>query len=118
MLFLKDGGVNIGIPDFFSTFSIFVPTRANMKFSGGNMGHAQLIGIILCRFTNCPNIYHVGPVYYYPGHPSNTISLDALKFHVGFQKVISEPLEYCDFVNPQGRSWRSKYVTQHNLDYL
>ena len=89
-----------------------------MKFSDGNTGHAQVIGIILCIFPNCPNIYPVGPVYYCPGHPSNTISLDALKFHVGFQKIISETLEYCDFVDPQGRSWSSKYVTQNHLEFL
>ena len=72
-----------------------------MKFYDGNTGHAQVIGIILFISLNCTNIYPVGPVYYYPDHPSNTISLYALKFHVGFQKVISEPLEYSDFVNPQ-----------------
>ena len=35
-----------------------------------------------------------------------------------FLKVIYEPLEHCDFVDPQGCSWRSPYQTQNNLDYL
>ena len=61
-----------------------------MKFSDGNTGHAQVIGIILCIFPNCPNIYYVGSVYYCPGHPSNTVLLDAPKFHVSFQNIISE----------------------------
>ena len=101
-----------------SYFSMVLPTKANVYLDSFNMGHDQIIGIILCHFQKSPIIYPVGPVYYCPGHPSNTILLDALKFNVGFQKLISETLEYCDLVNPQGRSWRSKYVTQHNLDYL
>ena len=89
-----------------------------MKLANGNMGHAQGIGIILCRFPNCSIIYPVGPVYYCPGNPSDTISLGALKFYVGLQKVTSEPLEHCDLVDPQGRSWRPPYQNQNNLDYL
>ena len=34
----------------------------------------------------------MGPVYYCPGHPSNTISLGAFKCYVGFQRVTSEIL--------------------------
>ena len=60
----------------------------------------------------------MGPVYYCPGHPSNTISPGSLKFYVGFQKVTSETLEHCDFVDPQVRSWRSLYQTQNNLNYI
>ena len=58
------------------------------------------------------------PVYYCPGHPSNTISSGVLKFLVGFQKVKSESIEHHNFADPQGRSWRSVYQTQNNLDYL
>ena len=57
-----------------------------------------LIGIVLFSFPNNTIIYPLGPVYYFPGHPSNTISLGALKFYVGFQKVASEPPENCDLV--------------------
>ena len=35
-----------------------------------------------------------------------------------FKKVKSEPLENCDFVDPQCHSWRSPYQTSNNLDYL
>ena len=35
-----------------------------------------------------------------------------------FKKVTSEPLEHCDFVDPQGPSWWSPYKTCNNLDYL
>ena len=80
-----------------------------MKLDNGNTECAQVIGIILCHFTNCSIIYPVGPVYYCPGHPSNTISSGALKFYVIFQKVTYEPLENCDFVDSQGRSWISPY---------
>ena len=97
---------------------MFVPTKATVKLANGNTGHAQGIGIILCRFPNCSIIYPVGPVYHCPGHPSNTISSDALKFYIGSKKVTSETLEHCDFVDPQGRSWRSPYHTRNNLDYL
>ena len=100
------------------TFLCFPPTKATVKLANGNMVHAQVIGIILCRFPNCPIIYPAVPVYYCPGCPSKTISLGCLKFYVGFQKVASEPLEYCDFVDPQGSYWRSLYQTQNNLDYL
>ena len=64
------------------------------------------------------DIYPVGPVYYCPGHPSDTISSDALKFYVGFLKVTSKPLEHCEFVDPQGCSWKSPYQTQKGLHYL
>ena len=58
------------------------------KFTCVNMGHAQVIGIVLCWFPNCSIIYLVWPVYYCPGHPSNTISSGDLKFYVGFQKLL------------------------------
>ena len=58
------------------------------------------------------------PVYYCPGHPSNTISLGDLKFYVRFQNVTSEPLERCDFVDPQGFYCISTYQTQNNLYYI
>ena len=89
-----------------------------MKLTNGNTGHAQVIGVILCCFPNYYIIYPVGTVYYYPGHPSNTISSGYLNFYVGFQKVVSETLEHCDFVDPQGCYWRPPYQTQNNLDYF
>ena len=58
------------------------------------------------------------PVYYFPGHPLNNISSGTLKLYVGCQKVTSEPIDHCDFVDPQGRYWRSPYHNQNNLDYL
>ena len=60
----------------------------------------------------------MGPVYYCLGQPPNIISLDDLKSEIGFQSVISEPLEHFDFVDPQGHHWRSPYKTQNNLDYI
>ena len=41
-----------------------------------------------------------------------------LKLYIGFKKVTSEPLEHCDFVDSQGRSWISPYQTRNNLDYI
>ena len=101
-----------------SHFSIFVPTKATVILANGNMEHAQVIGIILYHFPNCSITYPVGAVYYCPGHPYNTISSGALKFYIGFKKVTSEPIEHCDFVDPQGRSWRSPHKTHNNIDYL
>ena len=57
-------------------------------------------------------------VYYCPGHSSKSISSGDIKFYIGFKKVTYEPLEHCDFVEPQSRSWRSPYQTQNNLNYL
>ena len=101
-----------------SHFYMFFPTKSDVKLANVNMGHAQLIGIILCHFTNCPIIYPVVPVYYCTGHPSNTISSGDLKFHLGFQNIVSEHNEHCDFVDPPGSSWRSTYQTGNTLDYL
>ena len=95
-----------------------VPSQAKVKLDNENMGHAQVIGVILCHFRNCPIIYPVGPVYLCTGHPSSTISLGSLKFYVGFQKVISENLEHCDFVGPRGSSLESPYRTKKNLNYI
>ena len=79
---------------------MFVPTKSNVKLANGNTENTQVIGIILCHFTNCPIIYPVVPVYYDPGHPSNTISSCHLKFYPGFQNITSEHLEHCGFVYP------------------
>ena len=76
-----------------SHFSMFVPTKANVKLAYGNPVHAQGIGIVLCHFPNLPIIYSVDTDYYCTGHPSNNMSLGALKFNVGFKKVTYEPLE-------------------------
>ena len=75
-----------------SRFSMFVPTKSDVKLANANMVHAQVIGIVLWNFTNYPIIYPVATVYYFPGNPSNTISSGELKFHLGFQKVTSEHL--------------------------
>ena len=88
---------------------MIVPTEVTVKLDNENMGHAQGIGIILCHFTNFTFVYSLGPVYYCPGQTYNTISPKSLTFYVGFQKVTFEPLEPCDFIDPQGRSWRSHY---------
>ena len=86
---------------------MFVTTKSSAKLYNENTAHAQVIGVILCRFPNCSIIFPVGPVEYCPGHPSNAISSGVLKFYIGFKRVTYEPLEDCDFVDPQGCSWRS-----------
>ena len=45
-----------------SRFSMFVPTKSTVKLAIGNTGHAQVIRIIVCRFTNFHIIHPVGPV--------------------------------------------------------
>ena len=97
---------------------MFVPIKATVKLPNGNTIHAQGIGILVCIFPKCHIICPLGPVYYCPGHHYNTISSGSLKLYVGFKKVISEPFEHCDFVDPQGHSWRSSSQTQNNLDSL
>ena len=92
LLFHKYGGANVAVTNSISHFSMFVTTKATVKLANGNTGHAQEIGIILYRFPNCSIIYPVGPVYYCPGHPYNTISSGALNFYIGLKKVTSEPL--------------------------
>ena len=98
-MFHKYLGENVAFTNCMSRFSMFVPTKANVKISNGNTGHAQGIGVILCRFPKCSIMYSVGPVYYCPGHSSNNISSVALKFYVGFQKVTSEPHEMLPLLN-------------------
>ena len=104
VLFHKYGGANVSVTNSMSKISIFVPTKDTVKLDNENKGHAQGIGIILCLFSNCSIIYPVGTVYYCTGHPFNTISSGFLKFYAVFQKVTSEPLEHCDFVDFQGCS--------------
>ena len=62
LFFHKYGGTDFGFTNFMSHFLMFVPTKANVKFSSRNMGHDQEIGIILCSFLNFPIIYPVGIV--------------------------------------------------------
>ena len=87
VLFHKDGGVNVAVTNWMSHFSMLVPTNSTVKLAHGNTRYAQGIGIILCCFPNCMIIYPVAPVYYFPGHPFNTISSGSLKFYIGFLKV-------------------------------
>ena len=107
VLFHKHGGENVAVTNFMPPFSMSVPTKATVEFSNGNTVHSQGIDIILCHFPNFSIIYPVGTFYYFPGCPYNTISPGPLKIYSGFQKYASEPLEHCDFVDPQGHSWRS-----------
>ena len=118
ILFHKDRGENVAVTNFMSHFSMSVPTKATVKLYNGNMGHSQGIRVIFCCFPSCPIIYPVRPVYYCPVCHSSTISSVSLKNYSGFKKFTSEPLEHYDFVDPQGRSWRSPYQTRNNLDYL
>ena len=104
-MFHEYGGENVAVTNFISRFSMFIPTKANFKLANEKTGHAQGIGIILCSFTNWTILCTVVPVYYFPDHPSNTISLSTLKFYGGFHKVTSETLKHFDFVHPQGHSW-------------
>ena len=90
--FNKYGGRNLYVTNYMSHYSMFVPIKATVKLAIGNTVHAQLFGITLCPFPNCPGIYIVVTVYYCPGHPSNTISLATAKCYVDFQKVVSEPI--------------------------
>ena len=115
VLFHKYVGAYVAVTNCMSHFSMLSPTKANVKMANENMVHAQGIGIVLFCFPNCLIIYIFGPVYYFPGHPSNTISSGALKFYVGFKIFTSEPLEHCDFVKPQYHSFISPYQTQKNL---
>ena len=96
VLFYKYVGANISVANCMLHFSMFSPTKANVKLSNGNMGHDQWVGIILCCFCNCPITFMVRTVYYCAGHTSKNISSGDLKFYVGFQKVTYEPLENCD----------------------
>ena len=78
---------------------MFVPTKATVKLANVNTGHAQVVGIILCCFPNCPIIYTVGPVYYFPGHPSNTISSVALNFYLDLKILHLNLLKIVTFLN-------------------
>ena len=69
----KDGEANVAVTNCMSHFSMFVPTKDTVILANVKTGHAQGIGVVLCRFPNCSIIYLVGPVYYCPGHPSSTI---------------------------------------------
>ena len=73
VFFNKYRGSNVAVTNYMSQFSMFFPTKATVKMDNGNMVHVQGIGIILCHFPKCNIIYPVGPVYYFPGCPSNTI---------------------------------------------
>ena len=117
VLFHKDEGSKDAVKNCMSHFSMFVPTQATVKLFNVYMGHAKRIAIILCSIPNPPIIYPMVPIYYFPGHPCNTISSGAIKFYVGFQNFRSELIEHCDFVYPHVCSWISPYQTQ-KLDFL
>ena len=98
--------------------TVLIPIKATVRINNGNIVHAQVIMIISCYFTNFSDIYLVGEVHYFPGSRFNTISSGALNFHVGFQKVTSEHLEYCDYVDTEVCSCILPYQTKIYIDYL
>ena len=63
MLFSKYGGENVGLKNWMSHFSMFVPTKINLKLDNGNTRNYQVIGIVLCRFPKFPIMYPVGLVF-------------------------------------------------------
>ena len=63
MLFYKHVGDNVWVKNPISLFSMYVPTKANVKLANGNKGMAQVAVIILCNCTNFPIIYPLGSVY-------------------------------------------------------
>ena len=69
VLFYKYGWANVAVTNCISHFSMFVPTKANVKLANVKTGNSQWIGIILCRFPKFSIIYPVGPAYYCPSHP-------------------------------------------------
>ena len=90
VLFHKYVGESFAVTNCMSPFFMFVRTKSVVKVANGNTVRAQVIGIILCRLTNCSIIYPVVPVYYFPCHPYDIISLGDLKFYPGFQRVTYE----------------------------
>ena len=84
VLFNKYEESNVIVSNGLSHLYISVMTKSNVKLANDSMGHAQGIWIILCYFPNFPIVYHVGLVYYFPGHPYNNTSLGTLKYYVGF----------------------------------
>ena len=66
-------GDNVAVTNCMSQFYMFLPTKTTLKLANVKTGHAQGIGMILYHFIKCSIIYPVGPVYYCPGHPYNTI---------------------------------------------
>ena len=118
VLFHKYGGANFGVTNCMSHFNMSAPTKDDVKWANSNMGYSKGIRIILCHFTNWTIIYPMGPVYYFTGHPSITISLGAIKCYIGFKKVTSEPTEHCYFMDPKGYYWWSPYRTHNSLEYI
>ena len=96
----------------------FFPTNTTVKLANGNTGNAQGIGIILSLFPNCSIIYPVRPCYYFKGHPSKHYHIRFPQILCWFKNVTYEPLEHCDFVDPQYCSWISPWQPQNNLDYI
>ena len=73
LFFRKCVGSNFWVIDYMSHFYMLVPTKSKVKLYNGNMRHAQLIGIILFIFPNCPIIFPVRPDYYFPCNSYNNI---------------------------------------------
>ena len=77
VLFHKYGEANVAVKNFMSHFSMFVPTKDNVKLANGNTGNEQGIGIIYVTFltvrlyihldqliivsVNLPTLYHQVP---------------------------------------------------------
>ena len=89
-----------------------------MKLAYGNTVHAQVIGIILCCFTNCYIIYPVGSVYCFHGHPSKTILFGALKFYAEFKMLHMNLLNIVVLLTLKVILRGHPTRTKNNEDYL
>ena len=98
---------------FHATLFNVCPNQGHCEICYWKQGTFPSNWYVLRCFTNCSIIYPVGPVYYFLGHPYKTISSGALKFYVVFKNMTSEPLDHCEFVDPQGNHFISPYQTQN-----
>ena len=78
---------------------MFVTTKATVELATGNTGNDQGIGFVVCSFPNCYIIYPVGPVNYFPGLLSNTISSVALNFILDSKRLHMNLLNIVTLLN-------------------
>ena len=116
MLFHKYRGANFSVKNCMPHFSMFVPTKATVKFLMETQDmpkEMRLFYVILLTVSLYIWWYQFIIVQVTLPTPSHQVPSNFMRV---FKRLHLNLLNIVNFVDPQGRSWRSPYQTQKNYN--
>ena len=105
-----DGGANChGFWDKHLFYILFVrPT--SIHDAGGSTFSSSGVGLLHVMLPGYPTLHVLAPDYWTPKYHTNTLSLSALKFHIGFIGASHEALSSCTCRESQRHNFTVKAI--------